>query len=86
VSVEDDERSRRPSTRKKTENVGKNSKTRLQRPSPNNPWAHRHCWDQLWSLPEDLNRKFEHAPHCHRLCSPTLDRWSKAATCKHVLI
>jgi hypothetical protein len=33
------------------------------RPSPNNLWPHRHSWDQLWSLPGDLNRKAEHAQH-----------------------
>jgi hypothetical protein len=51
-----------------------NSWTHQQRPSPNNPWAHRHCWDQLWNLPGDLNRKFEHAPHCSfstTMCPPT---------------
>jgi hypothetical protein len=33
---------------------------------PNSPWARKHRWDQLWSLPGDhLNRKFEHAPHCY---------------------
>jgi hypothetical protein len=58
----------------------KNSRTRPQRPSLNNPWACRHCWDQLWRLPWDPNRKFEHAPHCHEVCSPTLDKCSKAAT------
>jgi hypothetical protein len=42
----------------------KNSRTHLRRPSLNNPWARRHRWGQLWSLPGDLNRKFEHAPHC----------------------
>jgi hypothetical protein len=40
---------------------------------PNNPWACRHRWDQLWSLPGDLNRKFEHVPHCREVCSPTLE-------------
>jgi hypothetical protein len=39
----------------------KNLRIHPQRLSSNNPWAHRHRWDQLWSLPEDLNRKFEHA-------------------------
>jgi hypothetical protein len=39
-------------------------RTHQQRPSPNNPWARRQCWDQVWSLPEDLNRRFEHAQHC----------------------
>jgi hypothetical protein len=38
-------------------------RTHLRRPSRNNPRARRHCWDQLWSLP-DLNRKSDHAPHC----------------------
>jgi hypothetical protein len=42
----------------------KNSRTHPQRQSPNNPSAHRHCRDQLWSLPGGLNRKFEHAPRC----------------------
>jgi hypothetical protein len=42
----------------------------------NNPWACRHCWDQLWSLPGDLNG-------CE-VCSPTHDEWLKAAACKHV--
>jgi hypothetical protein len=56
----------------------KNSRTHPRRSSPNNPWARRHRWDQLRSLP-DLNRKFKHAPHCDEVCSPTLDKWSKAA-------
>jgi hypothetical protein len=42
----------------------KNLRTHQWRLSPNNPWAHRHHWEQLWSLPGDVNRKFEHAPHC----------------------
>jgi hypothetical protein len=40
----------------------KNSRTHQLRPLPSNPWAHR--WDQLWSLPGDLKRNSEHAPHC----------------------
>jgi hypothetical protein len=32
-------------------------------------------------LPGDLNRKFEHAPHCCEVCSLTLDKWSKAVAC-----
>jgi hypothetical protein len=32
--------------------------------SVNNPWARKHHWNQLWSLPRDLNTKFEHALHC----------------------
>jgi hypothetical protein len=39
-------------------------RTHPRRPSPNNPWAHRHHLDQLWSLPGDVNRKFEHVPGC----------------------
>jgi hypothetical protein len=62
----------------------KNSRTHPQRPPPNNPWARRHRWDQLWRLPEDLNRKFEYALHWHKVCSPTLDKWSKAAAHKRV--
>jgi hypothetical protein len=34
----------------------------------------RHHWAQLWSLPGDLNRKYEHVPHCREICSPTLDK------------
>jgi hypothetical protein len=56
VSAEGDERSGRPSTSKTTE-------THPWRPSPNNPWARRRHWDQLWSSPSDLNRKCEHTPH-----------------------
>jgi hypothetical protein len=44
-----------------------------------NQWACRHPWDDLWSLPGDQNRKFKHVPHCHKVCSLTLDKWSKAA-------
>jgi hypothetical protein len=43
-------------------NVEKNSRTHSRRPLPNNPWAHRHRWDHLWSFPRDLNRKYDHAP------------------------
>jgi hypothetical protein len=78
MSVEDDECSGWPRTSKTTDNVEKNSRTRQWRLSPNNPWAHRHCWDHLRSLPGDLNRKFEHASHCHEVCSPTICKWSKA--------
>jgi hypothetical protein len=60
VSIEDDERSGRPSTSKMKENI----RTHQRRSLLNNPWARRHCWDQLWSLPGDLNGEFEHALHC----------------------
>jgi hypothetical protein len=45
---------------------------------PNNPWAHRHRWDQLWSLPGDLKWKFEHAPHCSFITStcPPIRPWN----------
>jgi hypothetical protein len=55
----------------------KNSNAHSWRASLNNPRAHRNHWDQLWSLPGDLRRKCECAPHCHRVCSPTLDKWQK---------
>jgi hypothetical protein len=64
VSAKDDESSERPSTSKMTEKCWKNSKTHPWGPSPNNPRTRRHRWDQLWSLPGDLNRKLEDAPHC----------------------
>jgi hypothetical protein len=83
VSVEDDERSGWPST-SKWQKMLKKLKTHPWRPSSNNQWARRHRWDQLWSLPGDLNRKFEHALHCRRVCSPTLDKWSKAVVRKYV--
>jgi hypothetical protein len=85
VSAKDDERSGWQSTSVTIENVEKNSRIHPRRPSPNNPWAHRHRWDQLGSLSGDFNRKFEHVPHCHEGCSPTLDKWSKAAPSKCVL-
>jgi hypothetical protein len=62
-----------------TKNSEKNLRTHPRRLSLNNPWAHRHHRDQLWNLPGELNRKFEHMPHCHEVCSPTPDKWSKAA-------
>jgi hypothetical protein len=52
----------------------RNSGIHPQRPSPNSPCACRHHWDQLWSLPGDLSRKFEHVPHCSfitTMCPPT---------------
>jgi hypothetical protein len=54
----------------KQQKCWENSKTHQRGLSPDNPWACRHCWDQLRSLPGDLNRKFEHAPHCHEVWSP----------------
>jgi hypothetical protein len=36
------------------------------------------------NLSGDLIIKFEHAPHCRKVCSPTLDKWSKATARKHV--
>jgi hypothetical protein len=57
----------------------KNLRSHSWRPFLNNPWALRHRLDLLQCLPGDLNRKFEHAQHCCEVCSPTLDKWSKAA-------
>jgi hypothetical protein len=50
---------------------GQNSRNRKWRLSLSNPWACRHCWDQLWSLLGNLSRNSEHAPE--------LDTWSEAA-------
>jgi hypothetical protein len=74
VSVEDDEHSGWRSTSKATGNIEKNLRTHPRRPSLNNPWVSRHHWDQLWSLPGDRYRKFEHAPYCSfitTMCPPT---------------
>jgi hypothetical protein len=76
VSVEDDELSGWPSIGKTTENVKKNSRTHPWRLLLNNPWACRHRWD--------LNRKFEHVPHCREVCPPTVDKWSNVVTYKYV--
>jgi hypothetical protein len=55
----------------------KNSRTHPQKPSPNNPWAWRHHWDQLWSLPGDVNRKFQHVPYCSFITTahPSMHPW-----------
>jgi hypothetical protein len=58
LSVEDDKHSGRPSTNRMTENVEKIQELTHWRLSPNNPWARRHLWDQLWRLSGELNRKF----------------------------
>jgi hypothetical protein len=39
-----------------------NSRIHPRRPSPSNVRSRRHRRAQLWSLPWDLNNKFEHAP------------------------
>jgi hypothetical protein len=51
VSVEDDERSGQPSTRKWQKSL-KNLRTHPWRPLSNNSWACRHYLDQLWSRQE----------------------------------
>jgi hypothetical protein len=80
VSAEDDiQGDQAPAKRQK---MLKNLRTLPQRLSLNNPWARRHHWDQLWSV-SDLYRKSEHSPHCHEVCSPTL-QMIKAAACKCV--
>jgi hypothetical protein len=56
-------------------------RTHPRRPSPK-----RHSWDQLWSLPGDLNRKSEHAPHCRQICSPTPDKSSQFVTNNMIII
>jgi hypothetical protein len=41
----------------------KNSRPHPWRLSLNNQWAHGYHWDELRSLPGDLNRRFENAQH-----------------------
>jgi hypothetical protein len=58
----------------KRQKILKNLRTYPRKLSPNNPWANRYRWDQLWSFTGVLNRKCEHAPHCHFIkttCPPT---------------
>jgi hypothetical protein len=75
VSVEDDERSGRPSTSKTTENVEKfRELIDEDRRRTIHELADTVGMHQLWSLPGDRNRKFEHAPHCREVCSPPLDK------------
>jgi hypothetical protein len=75
VSVEDDERSGRPGTSKTTENVEKIREIiHENRRRTIHELADTVGMDQLWSLPGDLKRKFEHAPHCREVCSPHLDK------------
>jgi hypothetical protein len=65
VSIEDDERSGRPSTTKTTENDEKvrefihEDRRHTIHELADTVWV-----SYLWSLPGDLNGKFEHAPHC----------------------
>jgi hypothetical protein len=73
VSVEDDQCSGRPSTRKMTEDVAKikNSSAKTvneQSISSQTPLG------SVMEFAGDLNRKFEHALHCHKVCSQTLDK------------
>jgi hypothetical protein len=37
-------------------------------------------------LPRDLERKFEHGPHCREVCFPTFDRWSEFVINNYVVI
>jgi hypothetical protein len=52
---------------------GQNSRTRKWRLSPNNPWACRYRWDQLWSLvdlsmlPDSYDLKQQHVNMCPEL-------------------
>jgi hypothetical protein len=54
-----------------------NSRTHPQRPLPNNPWVGRNHWDQLWSLPGDLYRQFEHVSYCSFITTthPPMHSW-----------
>jgi hypothetical protein len=68
----------------KSRKCGRNWRNLPRRPLLNNPWVHRHRGDQLWSLPGGLNSKFQHAPHCRKVCSLNLGKWWKAASYEHV--
>jgi hypothetical protein len=83
VAVEYDKRSGRPRTTKTTWNVEKIREVIHEE-------HHRKIYELTdtvgfcYGVAGDLNRKFEHAPHCRKVCSPTLNKWSKAVTCKRV--
>jgi hypothetical protein len=83
VSAEDNEPSGRPSISKTIENVEK-IRELIRKYVAEQSISRRHRCDQLWCLPGDLNRKFEHVLQCHEACSLTLDKWSKAAARKRV--
>jgi hypothetical protein len=73
VLVEDDKNSGRLSTSKMTEMLKKfeNSSMKIvaeQSMSSQTPSG------SVTEMPGDLNKKFEHAPHCRGVCSPTLDK------------
>jgi hypothetical protein len=53
----------------------KNSRTHPRRPSPSNPWVHRHRWEQLWSLPVDLNMRRIAAKFVPRLLTNDQKQW-----------
>jgi hypothetical protein len=65
--AEDDECSWQPSTSKMTENAQKNWRNYPRKTVAKQSMSSQTLLDQLWSLPGDLNRKSEHAPHCHHL-------------------
>jgi hypothetical protein len=78
VSVEDDKSSGWLSTNKMTENVEK------IRELIHEDRRSQTLLASVMEMPGDLKRNFEHAPHCRRVCSLTLDKWSKAAAHKRV--
>jgi hypothetical protein len=82
MSAEDDECSGQPSTSKTTENVEKIQE--LVRTDCRQTCIHQ--WDKVWSLAGDLTRKYEHVPHYHKVCFPTLDRWSGFVTNNNMVI
>jgi hypothetical protein len=53
---------------------------------PNNPLAPRHRWDQLWSLPGDLNRKFEHTLSSRQHARHTSLKTTETVTNKNMVI
>jgi hypothetical protein len=72
VSVEDDKRSGQPTTNKMTENVDKFENSSRKTVAEKFMSTHT-LLGSVMEFARNLSRKFEHAPHCHKVCSPTLD-------------
>jgi hypothetical protein len=82
VSHEDDERSGQPSTRKMTENAEKIWELIHE----GRRWTIHELAETIgigYGVCQGILTEFENAPHCHEVCSLTLDKWSKAAARKH---
>jgi hypothetical protein len=83
VSAENGKRSGATKNQQNDRKCWKNSRTHQRRPSPSNHWARRHRWNQLWSLPGELNRKSEDEPHCSFVTTtrPPTRPWEPQSLC-----